>query len=152
MPNERTLHSFSFFVHFADLKIHTCEFAEKTHLALETVSRSPQFYVDCMMVNTYQLLYIQRSSPGHLNSVLLPSHNAWYIGVIHNAPNPFYSLFLVSLWPNQGLKFFFSSTVARTRNPPNLGTISQVQIVAFLEATKFLNISNLYIFSKKTFL
>jgi len=80
MPNERTLHSFSFFVHFADLKIHTCEFAEKTHLnlALETVSRSPQFYVDCMMVNTYQLLYIQRSSHGHLNSVLLPSHNAWY--------------------------------------------------------------------------
>ena len=78
MPNERTLHSFSFFVHFADLKIHTCEFAEKMHLVLETVSRSPQFYVDCMMVNTYQLLYIQRSSPGHLNSVLLPSHNAWY--------------------------------------------------------------------------
>jgi hypothetical protein len=27
------------------------------------------------------------------------------IGVIHNAPNPFYSLFLVSLWPNQGLIF-----------------------------------------------
>ena len=44
---------------------------------------------------------------------------------------------------NHDLKFFFSSTVARTRNPPNLGTISQVQIVAFLEATKFLNISNL---------
>ena len=80
MPNERTLHSFSFFVHFADLKIHTCEFAEKTHLALETVSRSPQFNVYCMMVNvnTYQLLYIRRSSHGHLNSVLLPSHNAWY--------------------------------------------------------------------------
>ena len=103
MPNERTLHSFSFFVHFADLKMHTYEFAEKTHLALETVSWSPQFYVDCMMVNTYQLLYIQRSSRGHLNSVLLPSQNAYVIGFIQNAPNPFYSLLIVSLWPNQGL-------------------------------------------------
>ena len=78
MPNERTLHSFSFFVQFVDWKVHTCEFAEKIHLVLKTVSQSPHFYVDCMMVNTYELLYTQRSSRGHLNSVLLPSHNAWY--------------------------------------------------------------------------
>ena len=78
MPNVITLHSFAFFVQFADLKIDTCKFTQKTYFALKTVSQSPQLYVDCIMVKTYQLLYIQRSSHGHLNPVFLPSHHAWF--------------------------------------------------------------------------
>ena len=102
MPNQITLYNFLYFVLFSDLKIHTFEFAEKIHLALETVSWSPQFSVDCMMVKTYQLLDTQRSSGRHLSSALLPSHNIWN-RIYSQHPEPIYSLLIGNLWPIQGL-------------------------------------------------
>ena len=105
MPNVITLHSFAFFVQFADLKIDTCKFSHKTYFALKlTVSQSPQF-----MLTVSWLKHINCCTfKDHPMDILtlycyLPIMHG--LGFIHNPPNPFYSLLIVSLWLIQGLKF-----------------------------------------------
>jgi len=87
MPNIISLHGFAFFVQFAVRKRDTSSFRQKSIFYIKLGPRSPQYSVDYVMVKPYHLLYIQRSSCGHLKFELLPSHHARF-RIYSQSPKP----------------------------------------------------------------